>query len=64
LRIDALQQRVSLDRGRLPNDIDTLRILNLSIGRSTVDLLLTRHAHDVGVTVLRRDGPLEIVVAK
>jgi glycogen debranching enzyme len=64
LRIDALQQRVSLDRGRLPNDIDTLRILNLSMGRSTVDLLLTRHAHDVGVTVLRRDGPLEIVVAK
>jgi glycogen debranching enzyme len=54
LRVDAAARRVSFDRAVLPGDIDWLRIINLSVGRASVDLLLTRHAYDVSVTVLRR----------
>jgi len=61
LRIDAVERRLSFSRAVLPDSIEWMRIANLSIAGSDVDLLLTRHAHDVGVTVLRRDGDLEIV---
>ena len=48
----------------LPDTLEWLRIVNLSVGDSRVDLLVTRHAHDVGVTVLRRQGAVEIVALK
>lgn len=64
LRIDAAQRRVSFSRAALPETLEWLRIANLSIAGASVDLLLTRHAYDVGVTVLRRDGDVEIVSVK
>jgi len=39
-------------------------VTNLTVGGASVDLLLKRHPHDVGVTVLRRDGDVEIVAVK
>ena len=41
-----------------------LRIHNLEVAGATVDLLLVRHEHDVGVNVLRRDGDVQILVVK
>jgi hypothetical protein len=38
------------------------RILNLQVANAEVDLLLTRHDHDVAVKVLRREGDVEIMV--
>ena len=35
---------------------------NLEVAGATVDLLLVRHEHDVGVTVLRRDENVQIMV--
>ena len=64
LRVEAAPRRVSFTRAALPEDIDWLRIVNLSVGPASVDLLLTRHAYDVGVTVLRREGEVEILAAK
>jgi glycogen debranching enzyme len=64
VRADALSKRVSFSHAVLPEDVDWLRILNLSIGSASVDLLLARHASGVGVTVLRRDGELEILSVK
>jgi glycogen debranching enzyme len=64
LRIDALERRVSFSRGMLPESIDWLRISNLGVGGATVDLRLERHPHDVSVTVLRREGDVEIVGIK
>lgn len=61
LRVDAVPQRVSFARAILPEEIDWLRIINLAVGQARVDLLLTRHAHDVGVTVLRRVGDVAII---
>jgi glycogen debranching enzyme len=64
LRIDAVERRVSFSRAVLPDTIDWLRIMNLSVAEASVDLMLTRHTYDVGVTVLRRDGDVEIVAVK
>jgi len=64
LRLDVAARQLSFTRPVLPEQIEWLRIINLALGQSSVDLLLTRHTHDVGVTVLRRDGDISIVVEK
>jgi hypothetical protein len=64
LRVDAIARRVSLSRAVLPDTIEWLQLTNLSIGEASIDLLLTRHPHDVGVTVRRRDGDIEILAVK
>ncbi len=46
----------------LPLGVDTLRVSNLRLGDASVDLLLRRAVKDVEVTVLRREGPIEIVL--
>jgi glycogen debranching enzyme len=61
LRVGASERRLSFSRAVLPDRIDWLRIENLWIAGSEIDVLLTRHAHDVGVTVLRRRGELQII---
>ncbi len=61
LKIDARARRLVLRRAMLPESIDWLRITNVSVADASVDLLLTRHRFDVGTTVVRRDGDLEIV---
>jgi glycogen debranching enzyme len=65
LSIDAIGRRVTLHRTVLPELVDHLFIRNLEIGPGrTLDLLFERHAHDVGVTILRRDPEVEVVVLK
>ena len=64
LRVNALERRVSFARAVLPESIDWLRIEGLRVGAARLDLLLTRHRFDVGVTVIRRDGDLDIVALK
>ncbi len=61
LRVDAAAQRVSFAHAVLPEELEWLRINNLAVGPASIDLLLTRHTYDVGVTVLRREGDLAIV---
>ena len=64
LQIDAPASRISFSHAALPEAIEWLRIVNLTVGGATLDLLLTRHAYDVGVTVLRREGEVELVAVK
>jgi glycogen debranching enzyme len=64
LRIDPVAQRVSFARGMLPQSIDWLRLTKLRVGDASVDLLLERHPHDVGVTVLSRHGAIEVMAVK
>jgi glycogen debranching enzyme len=64
LTVDGTAARVCFTRPRLPASLGELRIHNLEAGGATVDLLLVRHAHDVGVTVLRQEGEVEILVVK
>jgi glycogen debranching enzyme len=64
LEISALDNRIYLTRPQLPASLGELRIHNLEVAGATVDLLLVRHADDVGLNVLRREGDVEILVVK
>lgn len=64
LRIEASPPRVTLRRAVLPDALEWLRVTRLAVGDAELDLLLERHPHDVGVTVLRRDGDIEVVAVK
>jgi glycogen debranching enzyme len=64
MEIDAVRRRITFCRASLPLSIDRLVLTNVAVGEARVDLALERHAHDVGVNVVRRDGELEIVAIK
>jgi glycogen debranching enzyme len=64
MRIEATSRRVVFDRAVLPESLEWIRLTNLRVADASVDLLLTRQTHDVGIRVLRRTGGLEIVAVK
>jgi glycogen debranching enzyme len=64
VHIDADARRISFSRGQLPESIDWVRLSDLTVGDAQVDLQLERHPHDLGVTVIRREGQVEIVTVK
>ncbi len=64
VQIDAPARRISFSRGQLPEGLDWVRLTDLAVGDARVDLQLERHPHDLGVTVIRRDGEVEIVTVK
>ena len=64
LHVDAVGGRLLFAHTVLPEEIDWLQIRGLTAGHASADLLLARHGTDVGLTVMRRDGDLEIIVTK
>jgi glycogen debranching enzyme len=64
LHVDAPGRQLLFRRTSLPESIEWLRIMNIRIGDAVVDLFVERHPHDVGVTVLRREGEIEIIAVK
>ena len=64
LSVNGLERHVFMNGPYLPDSINELRIHNLEVNGGLVDLLLVRHEHDVGVTVLRREGGVRVTVAK
>jgi glycogen debranching enzyme len=64
LRIDTGTRSIHLTRAVLPPQLEWLRVVNLPVAGTSVDLLLTRHEHDTGITVLRRRGDIEIAAIK
>ena len=63
LKCDHAGSEVRFEQPMLPSGIDEVRIRRLRLGGASVDLLLRRHASDVAVNVLERDGKLRVVVA-
>lgn len=64
LTIDARSREIRFEGGQLPPFLPSLRITDLTVGDASVDLLLERHALDLGIRVLRRHGDIEILVVK
>jgi len=64
LVVDAPNRRLVLDRPDLPPVIDKLEIRGLRIAGDSLDLTFRRHFRDVGVSVERKSGDLEVVVRK
>jgi glycogen debranching enzyme len=64
MEINGVEAQIRFTRPQLPVSLGELRIHNLEVAGAAVDLLLVRYEHDVGVNVLRREGNVEILIAK
>jgi glycogen debranching enzyme len=64
LSVDGCTNEITMSRPVMPGSVPVLRVTGLPIGGGSVDLLLENQPHDVGVTVLRRDGDARITVVK
>jgi glycogen debranching enzyme len=64
LEISGIERQIYFTRPQLPTSLDELRIHNLEVAGATIDLLLKRQEHDVGVNVIRRDGNIQVMVIK
>jgi glycogen debranching enzyme len=62
MTLDAPEKRVQFEHPALPSFLEELRIQNLRVGTSSVDLTLHRYPDNVGINVDRRNGPVDIVV--
>ncbi|GIX48345.1 MAG: amylo-alpha-1,6-glucosidase [Candidatus Tectimicrobiota bacterium] len=58
------QPQICFTAPLLPPFLQEVRITNLRVGQATLDLTLYRYPQDVGVSVTRREGEVEIVVVK
>jgi glycogen debranching enzyme len=61
LSIRARESRIYLRRTALPEALPRVELRNLRVGDASVDLAFERHAHTVGIDILRRSGELEVV---
>ncbi len=62
LRADAASKRLTLDRPNLPSELTKVVVRGLRVGDASCDLLLHRWRGLTSAEVLRKDGPLEVVV--
>ncbi|HEX7182182.1 MAG TPA: amylo-alpha-1,6-glucosidase [Thermoanaerobaculia bacterium] len=64
LFIDAPRRQIHFIHPELPPWLKRLSIENLQVGGARVDLRLRRHEQDVSVTLVKREGEVELVVLK
>jgi glycogen debranching enzyme len=64
LSVDAVNREIRFVAGSLPEMLPWVRISNLHVGGATLDLLVERHPHDLGIHVLRRTGPVEVITIR
>lgn len=64
LRVNAAENRLAFIRPHLPHYLEFVRVRNLRVGASTLDLNFHRYPDDVGISVLKRNGPVDVVAVK
>ncbi|MGA2192533.1 MAG: amylo-alpha-1,6-glucosidase [Nitrospirota bacterium] len=64
LRIDTPRQQIRFDQPHLPEWLDRLVIEDLKVGNHSVDMLIQRREKDASVNVLKRTGPIEVMILK
>lgn len=64
LELDGKRGRIRFDHANLPAFLEEVRITGLRVGRQSADLTLHRYADDVGVDVISRTGPVEVISVK
>ncbi|WP_372800697.1 amylo-alpha-1,6-glucosidase [Paracoccus seriniphilus] len=63
LRLDAQAGQVIFDQPILPEFLGEVELRNLRLGEGTVDIALRRSGdHHVSADILRRDGPVRVIV--
>jgi glycogen debranching enzyme len=61
LHIDGVRHQVTFTDPSMPPWLRWIRIENLRVNSAVVDLLCERHPHDVGISVIRRQGDVRVV---
>jgi glycogen debranching enzyme len=65
LKVSGRTGRVTLTHPVLPQFLDEIYINNLRVGQGgVVDLIFYRYEHDVGFSVTRKEGDVEVMVVK
>ena len=62
IRFSPERPQISFIHPVLPDYLDFVRITNLKVAGGRVDLALRRHPHDVGITVVDKEGDIEVAV--
>jgi glycogen debranching enzyme len=62
LDVNAIEGRVLLTRPRLPAEMNEIRIHDLQVGESSLDLAVSQDGDDVAVRVLRQEGDTQLAV--
>jgi hypothetical protein len=64
IQVDGIRNQVKLVRPTLPDFLNEIRIVNLRVGDSSVDLDLVRQSDGIGVTVKNaRNGPAVVLMS-
>jgi len=61
MHVDGARNTVTFTHPVLPEWLTWLRIEQLRVANGVVDLLCERHPHDVGISVVRREGDVKVV---
>jgi glycogen debranching enzyme len=61
LSFDPKKPEIRFRHPRLPPFLEQVEIRNLSIGDTTMDLLLQRYPNNVGINIMRKEGKAEVV---
>ena len=64
LSANAPAQQLRFIKPLLPPYLDEVRVSNLRVGDSCIDVLFHRYPDDVGISVMRRSGAIEVVAVK
>jgi glycogen debranching enzyme len=64
LSINAVDSNISIAYAALPESLQRVEIRNLKVGPSRVDFAFERYAGSVGVNIMERTGPVEIMARK
>lgn len=65
LSVDAPNRRLQFNHPNLPEFLREIEIRKLKVGSASVDLLIRRHPEgSVGINVLRREGPVDVITVK
>jgi hypothetical protein len=64
LTIDAPRAQIRFFRPSLPESLQRVWIQNLRAGSALVDLYIERHPSDVSVSLVRREGNVDVLVVK
>jgi glycogen debranching enzyme len=64
LEVRGADRKLVFSDPRLPEYLHEVHIRGLRIGEGAMDLVLVRHADDVGVHILRREGDVGMIVMK
>jgi glycogen debranching enzyme len=62
LQFDPIGNEIRLHNPRLPAFLDQVVLRNLQLKHSSVDLKVRRHANDVSVEILQRNGEMQVSV--